>query len=1077
MNDDQEQERSSWWWQSQYHNTHQHKHSKSDTSPKGTTKSLALDTNCSRIGPTDDFFVDRKGDPKNVDYGSLHKSAIPNYKRSGAGYILGLGNGRIDNKSGDHKALVVASNCEPERRERNAFAKASRGQIREIRWTPARAANTAENWDADFLLLKHNRRKLEPTDSSQDPRSPFDNETPHYRSVRGKAEVRNHPDGKDCTDDSEASTASDQECKMIATDEMVRKERSELSRAVEDDPVNCSKWLRLIEFQDKTMKPYGVSENTQLTNAEKRSNAEIKLSIYEKAVAAVSSSTDRERLISAMMVEASLFWDGSKVQSKWKSILRDYPGSVKLWIRYLADRATIFPSFKYEDVLLEYTDSLKVLTNAYHANKSMADPHSESTTLLLVLRLTLFMQEAGFTERALASWQTLLEIQFFKPEKYRTLRNDRSERSSEELVLAFEEYWESEVPRIGDDGAQGWAVSTTGTEEPPPLRTDSVIHIDYSSDTYGSLASLERRQAQQTRQPARTIDEVTEDDPFRVVLFSDISYIIHTLPFTEQGSNFPVEAFLAFCHLPPMYDADHESIARSFNRDPFSQNNALYLTRTSVAAWNLNPVNEVAEIPDASKLAPNGVFATPIADYVVTTETLFAAKGSWFSPIDDWIPGYAHDQGPVPTNWIRRALKSLVDTGVGSDALAEYYLALELRLSPETITKTAKKLIKARPTSFRLYNAYACIDSYLGHPERATQTLAAAINTSRNMAESLQRDTLFLWQTWVWKLLGSGQEKEALERLLSYSDHSLSSDPPSHVDDVFSELHVKPAALLRTQQSLTASRDHFLSHCLPVHSSVASNLLILLSYLSSCRTLETAHSTFTRNLSLLSSRFSSTSTPHELLHQSFARLLHYHATHVPLFKPAFVREALAASIALFPQNTIFLSLYAWNESRFRINDRVRSIIADVVLNSSPSSQSNDANDSVTPHLFAIYTELNRSPTFGSNTNTIRHTFERAIATDSAGAHCASIWKLYILFERTRGDMVKAKAVWWRGVRACPWVKALWMMAFEELRSGFRDEELREVWEVMGEKELRLHTDLEGLRERMEEGLRERMEEG
>ena len=1071
MNDDQEHERSSWWWQSQHHNAHQHKHSKHNTSPKDTRKSPALYTNRSRIDATDDFFVDRKGDPKNVDYGSLHQSAIPNYRRSGAGYILGLGNDRIDNTSGNHKALIVASNYEPERRERNAFAKASRGPNRKIRSTPVRAVNTAEDWNADFLLLTYKKRKQGPTDSSQDPVSPFDNEAPHHRSVWGKAEVRNHLDGKDCTDDSETSAASDQECKMIATDEMVRKERSELSRAVEDDPANCVKWLRLIEFQGKTMKLYGGSENTQLTYAEKRSNAEIKLSIYEKAVAAVSLPTDRERLISAMMVEASQFWDDTKVQSKWKSILRDYPGSVKLWTRYLADRATMFPSFKYEDVLLEYTDCLKVLTNAYHANKSMADPEFESTMLLLVLRLTLLMQEAGFTERALASWQTLLEIHFFKPEKYRVLGKDRSERSSEELVFAFEEYWESEVPRIGEDGAQGWAASTLGAEEPPPLRTDPVIHIDYSSDTYGSLASLERRQAYQTRQPARTIDEVTEDDPFRIVLFSDIHYIIHALPFTEHGSNHLVESFLAFCHLPPMYDADHEAITRSFYRDPFSQNNALYLTRASVAAWNLQPVNEITEISDASKLAPNSVFATPIVDYIVTTETLFAAKGSWFSPIDDWISGYAHDQGPMPNNWIRRTLKSLVDVGVGSDALAEYYLSLELRLSPETITKTAKKLIKARPTSFRLYNAYVCIDSYLGHPERATKTLVAAINSSRNMAEPLQRDTIFLWQTWVWELLSSGQEKEALERLISYSDHSLSSDRSSHIDDVSSELSVKPTALLRTQQALTASRDHFLSLCLPLHSCITSILLVLLSYLSSSRTLENAHSTFTHNFSLLSTRFPSTSTPHELLHQTFARLLHYHATHVPLFKPAFIRKALAASIALFPQNTIFLSLYAWNESRFRINDRVRSIIADVVLNPTPSPQSNDVNDSVTPHLFAIYTELNRSPTFGSNINTIRHTFERAVATDSAGAHCAGIWKLYILFEHTRGEIGKAKAVWWRGVRACPWVKLLWMMAFEKLRSGFRDEELREVWEVMGEKELRLHTDLEGLRERMEEGVK------
>ena len=86
---------------------------------------------------------------------------------------------------------------------------------------------------------------------------------------------------------------------------------------------------------------------------------------------------------------------------------------------------------------------------------------------------------------------------------------------------------------------------------------------------------------------------------------------------------------------------------------------------------------------------------------------------------------------------------------------------------------------------------------------------------------------------------------------------------------------------------------------------------------------------------------------------------------------------------------------------------------------------------------------------------------------AAGAHSAALWRLYVLFEIERGDREKGKAVWWRAVRACPGVKALWMMAFEELRAVMGREELVGVWEMMNEKELRMHVDLEEIMERVE----------
>lgn len=70
--------------------------------------------------------------------------------------------------------------------------------------------------------------------------------------------------------------------------------------------------------------------------------------------------------------------------------------------------------------------------------------------------------------------------------------------------------------------------------------------------------------------------------------------------------------------------------------------------------------------------------------------------------------------------------------------------------------------------------------------------------------------------------------------------------------------------------------------------------------------------------------------------------------------------------------------------------------------------------------------------------------------------------MYVMFELTRGERKTARTVWWRGVHSCPWVKALWMMGFQELRDEMKGEELKELYEMMVEKELRLHVDLNEL---------------
>ena len=161
---------------------------------------------------------------------------------------------------------------------------------------------------------------------------------------------------------------------------------------------------------------------------------------------------------------------------------------------------------------------------------------------------------------------------------------------------------------------------------------------------------------------------------------------------------------------------------------------------------------------------------------------------------------------------------------------------------------------------------------------------------------------------------------------------------------------------------------------------------------------------------------------------------------------------LVECIAEFPQNTIFLSLYA----RFRNVDRIRAILRDVL----PSERS--VNDSIVAHFFAVQTELARGVEFGSSQNAIRTTFERAVGSESAG-HCPRMWQLYLAFELSTGSLPNAKSVFYRATQACPWVKDMNLFCFENLGNasdGTSWAESKAILHLMSEKGLRLHNDCE-----------------
>ena len=92
-----------------------------------------------------------------------------------------------------------------------------------------------------------------------------------------------------------------------------------------------------------------------------------------------------------------------------------------------------------------------------------------------------------------------------------------------EQLDQLEEFWESEVPRVGEADASGWATWYTSSrsqwEKPSPLVAPP--KRSSSGDPYTRWAEDELSVDCTHQLPTRTIDDL-EEDPYSTILFSDI---------------------------------------------------------------------------------------------------------------------------------------------------------------------------------------------------------------------------------------------------------------------------------------------------------------------------------------------------------------------------------------------------------------------------------------------------------------------------------------------------------------------------------------------------------------------------
>ncbi|KAF9886856.1 hypothetical protein FE257_010979 [Aspergillus nanangensis] len=1032
---------------------HDHRHSRKDGDHSSREQIPAPASPRSIVNtPKDDvpelYIVDTKGDKFNVLYGTINRYSIPLYYRFGRGSVLGLPpSHKIDRDTAEGDTIVVKADAwrtnGSKVKANNLLAglRKQRTKLLRIRQT---AADTTVSISDDYLPLngsgsKH--KEPEDVDSEDDKYA--------YRSIRGKAKPEDMlPSDLEQVSDS----GSGGEGGRVDPDKDIQKRNVELTRHVDQNPTDIATWLHLIDHQELLLRG-SERESSTLTYAEKKSLADIKLSLYEKALKKVGQNPSRDKLLLGLLEEGAKLWDTKKLSAQWRSLLKSNSHFITLWVKYLDFRQTEFLDFTYEKCLATFLECFKLIRSAPD------NPKKGYIQAYLFLRLTLFIREAGFTEHAVGLWQSVLELSFFQPENL----------DETNALPALMDFWDSEVARIGELGAKGWSRGNH-------LVSPRVFHPESTINTKSLLASwvdCERERIVNARLPGRSLDE--EDDPYRVVLSSDIQEIV-SLVWTAESTHALVDGFLYYCHLPPIITTGNVETTCRWVGDGFLRNDF-----TSSSDYTLEEWLSKSSTGDETSGAPFLSFHHQ--NFIHTLGTLFTERETWFYSLGAWVKGTVDRQSDITPEWARRTLRLLVESMPQNDELAEYSLAVEFACNRKEAKKYAKSLLKKRSSNLRLYNAYAVIERRLGNHTAADHVWTTTLSMSKTFSDYGKLDTIVLWGTWIWELLEA--------RDIAHASHVLISMPQNDVDlkafsNASDQTVFTATSLLKIRNFLSETMENVLANkkagAFVACVDCQAIQLYLTHSLDLTSPLESYQNAFKRLSALPPQDHAFIVYTTELLYQSRARLLYHHVRTNGVYKPSTIRSILSESISSFPHNTIFLSLFAWNEARFRIEERVRDTIKNITTETRNRHTLTTAQVPITSHLFSIYIEMIRPVYAGSTVHSVRAAFEKAIGDQETSAHHntlstarsnLSLWKLYILFELSHNDIHRAMDIFYRGMRACPWSKELIMVAFSHLRAdvvqahhpsrkgdGMGFDELRRVYNVLVEKELRIHIDIE-----------------
>ncbi|KAA1090596.1 hypothetical protein PGT21_006393 [Puccinia graminis f. sp. tritici] len=788
--------------------------------------------------------------------------------------------------------------------------------------------------------------------------------------------------------------------------------KGELERRTTDHPEDVEAWLALVSLQDE-MKELGlVGLRARVTDADQEAisrhiqgTSDLKIAYLKRALREPSNQNNEQLLLAYM--KAYCDQPDLDLAKEWQKMLEAHPAVTGLWIAYVDWKQTEAGSMNVLGMIEVYEELIdRLVRRSENSNTPEKDRTLfEQSIVYLFHRCCVMLKQAGYNERATAAFQAIMELNFFKPRQ--------KVESLNELADDLETFWDSEVPRIGEDGAKGWMNMNLEFEqlEPQPGQTLPNESKELEPNPTDEIFNRWQVQEMKAHRPLRTTDLQDNDDPFGCVLFDDIRNLLFLLS-TDDSLQALLYSFLSFVGVsipPPDIDTNVP-----FFTDPFLSTELIDVPERQSTFWPqlekklsfdpYGPTERSSGIKNP-QMIPFRIFPCDIRQ-------LFADPSRWFvnfEPPKDSI------------NFIRNSFQALKTTGMLKQdtyfKLCE--LSFEARVDVSSAVKLAKQSLSLDQRNFVLWDAYARLCLLQGKPKQARDVYVKTLEMSEQGAEGL----MSLWYSWAEMEFQLGHFRLVIS-ILARTMNCLDESPSELVRNTSQSR--SPALLLRVRRAFIGQLAGSFQDDLPlsllrcrVSAAVGYGTFQYLTegFPAGCEAYE-------RSLKALESLDSP--AEEEELWLNYCRLIYQQIQDHQRFKPIEIRATLQRAIVKFPNNSVFLALFAFNESKMKIENQTRRLL-DGILLKIPTLVT------VNRWLFAIWVELHlNSSTY--NQAAVRGLFERALTNQSIGS-CLQVWVLYIEFELRNENYVRARSLVTRSVAHCPWAKELYLLPFTSRFEG------------------------------------------
>ncbi|XP_074649475.1 nuclear exosome regulator NRDE2-like isoform X2 [Tubulanus polymorphus] len=1031
------------------------------------------------------YRIDRKPDRLNLTYGELYKHHIARYRKFRYG-ILGYG-GALDQLF-DYSKKRRARRLEAPRFFADEVARRLKSDENVIdlsadktRMASEKGGKFHERSDAAedvaelFLPLetKINEKSSvdEKSSASMNPLGVYDAGTELY--IQGKPLKQPHAE-----EEIEAVTVDTSVIEGLkeTRDQFIRRKTTEYNKHLRLNVGDVATWLEFVEFQDELDADNYKTMTTAATKDERNSRRRLSAIRVEKKVAiidrAIESNPGSVDLRLARLELCDDVWNYEQLSKEWDRLLFHHVNSIEMWRRYLKFTQSRMQTFSLSTMLKTYQKCLSTLIQLYDGKlRSHTLPvNLENHILDILVELCWKLKQAGQSEKAVSIMQAILEFNLRCPA---SLRNS----TAEERAAVFEVFWDSCVPRIGENGAVGWSAWMADKLQQFPAPTTSAVEDDMDeiaehggvdlANLWLKVETARENHAWFPWRPNILLGEGQDDceDPDRVVLFDDIAAFLITFPKTLH-----LNIVSSFLELLGFSDRN-EVTSPSSKCENFLQHFERTLEKPNHIINSGNLDIRLADFP----------MSEPVFNHEFMKNVFEFALKSSLAPCDQYC--------------LTRMLLRYNVVYLGRCQRDRSGDQKHLKLLRKDTKKLIKSVLSENRNDLDLWTFYAQFEWYIGSVTESTKVFDTAISMncptwSESLVEADKKSVCHIYRIYCDCLLGlnrfslSGRDylkqpiefmtkeplREDLRDRVVYLSACLSGSC-DFVNPSVSQRCVGPA-ILKTRkayaQTLEKAFENFEDRMTSMYSRTvddfkqSAEIVLDLSYCYALFQYFTVgvhalriafESGFDRLKALKSEKIADDDTnsifhrTQESLYIRYIRLLQCHMKWT-VCSLSVLRTGVRQALEEFPDNPTLLQCLVTIDCSGHLVSGLRRYFDEHARHSR----------SVFHWFYRIYTELQRlhdtesEATMGTGTvHRIGALFQRA--TDSnTGRYCLLLWRMYMAFQVKHGQNNEAKGVFYKALQNCPWAKVLYLDAV----SYFPDD-LQDVVDLIVEKELRLRA--------------------